>query len=143
MPPADNPSRHGIGRNGRPNALDVYVGHRLAFRRAIIEMDRAELARRVGLPLAVVESMESGARRIVVSELYRLAEILEVPIGWFYEGLPQGPAPAAEAFVRTADEARAATVDEEARLLGAFRELDPEQRKRMLRYSERLRRASR
>jgi len=143
MPPADNSSRYGVDRNGRPNALDVYVGHRLAFRRAIIEMDRAELARRAGLSLAVVESMESGARRIVVSELYRFAEILEVPIGWFYEGLPQGPAPAAEAFVRKADTARAATLDAETRLIEAFRDLDPEQRERLLRYTERLRRASR
>ncbi|HRD75661.1 MAG TPA: helix-turn-helix transcriptional regulator [Hyphomicrobiaceae bacterium] len=142
MPAADSPSRRGLDGRSQANALDIYVGHRLAFRRAIIEMDRAELANRIGLSIATIESMEAGAQRIGVSDLYRLAEILEVPVAWFYEGLPQGPSPAASTFVRDTETSLTGASEDELSLIQSYRKLLPEERSRLLRYSRRLRRRS-
>jgi len=35
-----------------------------------------------------MQKYESGANRVSASKLFTLSQILSVPIGWFFEGLP-------------------------------------------------------
>ena len=55
---------------------------------------QTELATRVGLTFQQVQKYESGANRISASRLWEIAEALDTPIGFFFDGLRPGPAPA-------------------------------------------------
>ena len=70
-----------------PNAIDIYVGKRLRMRRLMLEMSQELLADALGLTFQQVQKYEKGANRVGASRLQRLSEILQVPIGFFFEGL--------------------------------------------------------
>jgi transcriptional regulator with XRE-family HTH domain len=50
-------------------------------------MTRAELAGAMEIPLDQLVAYESG-ERVSAADLFALAKIVGVPIGYFYEGLP-------------------------------------------------------
>lgn len=76
--------------------LDQYIGERVRSRRQILGMSQTELARAIGVSFQQVQKYEKGANRVGSGLLYRLAELLEVPISYFYEGydtkMPSGKA---------------------------------------------------
>ena len=45
------------------------------------------MAEALGLTFQQVQKYERGANRISASKLYEIARALQVPIGWFFEGL--------------------------------------------------------
>lgn len=51
-------------------------------------MDVNALARELGLGAGEIEIMESGEVRIPSIQLARLARILDLPLSWFFAGLP-------------------------------------------------------
>ncbi len=59
-------------------------------------LSQEQLARRLGVTFQQIQKYERGASRIGASRLFRLARILEVPVGWFFEGA-EGPDPTAAA----------------------------------------------
>lgn len=70
-----------------PNPIDVYVGKRLRMRRLMLDMSQEALADALGLTFQQVQKYEKGANRVGASRLQRLSEILQVPVGFFFEGL--------------------------------------------------------
>lgn len=72
--------------------VDRHVGIRIRTRRKLMGITQQELGRRLGLTFQQVQKYERGANRIGASRLYQLAEILEVPVAWFFEGLPANAA---------------------------------------------------
>jgi len=76
----------------KPNAVDQHVGARLRLRRHLLGLSQAELAARLGLALQQVQKYESGTNRISASRLYQLCQVLEVPITWFFEEMPDAAA---------------------------------------------------
>ncbi len=76
--------RHGRG-TGVPDPVDVHVGNRIRTRRLLIGMNQEALARRLGLTFQQVQ--ESGANRVSASRLQRVADVLEVKVGYFFAGL--------------------------------------------------------
>jgi transcriptional regulator with XRE-family HTH domain len=70
-----------------PNAIDVYVGKRLRMRRLMLEMSQEALADALGLTFQQVQKYEKGANRVGASRLQKLSEVLQVPVGFFFEGL--------------------------------------------------------
>ena len=66
--------------------LDRYIGDRLRSRRQLLGMSQTQLAHAIGVSFQQVQKYEKGANRIGSGLLYRLAELLEVPIAYFYEG---------------------------------------------------------
>jgi transcriptional regulator with XRE-family HTH domain len=72
----------------KPNAVDQHVGDRLRLRRRLLGLSQQELAARLGLALQQVQKYENGANRISASRLYQLCQVLEVPVAWFFEEMP-------------------------------------------------------
>ncbi|MEX2692802.1 helix-turn-helix domain-containing protein [Rhizobium mongolense] len=68
-----------------PNAIDVYVGGRLRLRRKVLGLSQCSLADALGITFQQVQKYEKGMNRIGASRLQRIAEILKVPVGFFFE----------------------------------------------------------
>jgi transcriptional regulator with XRE-family HTH domain len=86
-------ARYGRG-TGVPNPVDVHVGARVRTRRLLIGMNQETLARALGLTFQQVQKYEGGANRVSASRLSQIAEILGVPISYFFNDLePEGSEP--------------------------------------------------
>ena len=70
-----------------PNPVDVHVGARVRTRRLLIGMNQETLARALGLTFQQVQKYEGGANRVSASRLSQIAEILGVPIAYFFNDL--------------------------------------------------------
>jgi transcriptional regulator with XRE-family HTH domain len=70
-----------------PNPIDVHVGSRVRMRRLLLGMNQEALANALGLTFQQVQKYEGGANRVSASRLKAMAEILGVPIGYFYGDL--------------------------------------------------------
>lgn len=68
------------------HAVDVRVGKRLRHRRWMIGMTQQQLADKVGLRFQQIQKYETGLNRIAASRLREIAQVLEVPVGFFFEG---------------------------------------------------------
>ena len=69
--------------------IDLHVGARLRFRRLERGMSQEALAVAVGLRFQQIQKYEKGQNRIGASRLYRLGIVLDVPLAYFFEGLPE------------------------------------------------------
>ena len=67
------------------DAIDCRVSARLAERRRRLGIDRGLLDLLLDVRDGTVESLETGRSRIAPSHLFRLANILDVPIDWFFD----------------------------------------------------------
>ena len=72
----------------RPNPIDVHVGSRVRFRRMLLGMSQEKLGERLGLTFQQVQKYEKGINRIGASRLFDLAQVLGVPVQFFYEEAP-------------------------------------------------------
>ena len=85
--------RYGRG-TGVPNPVDVQVGARIRTRRLLIGMNQETLARGLGLTFQQVQKYEGGANRVSASRLSQIADLLGVPIAYFFSDLDaDGDAP--------------------------------------------------
>ena len=73
-----------------PHPIDVHVGCRVRLRRTLLGMSQTRLAGALGLTFQQVQKNERGFNRIGSSRLYQLCHILDVPVGYFFEGLEEG-----------------------------------------------------
>jgi transcriptional regulator with XRE-family HTH domain len=71
------------------NLTDKHVGNRVRMRRMILKMSQEKLATGLGLTFQQVQKYEKGANRIGASRLQEISNILQVPVGFFFEGGPQ------------------------------------------------------
>jgi transcriptional regulator with XRE-family HTH domain len=71
-----------------PNATDTHVGRRVRIRRMMLGMNQTKLGNAVGLTFQQIHKYENGTCRIGGSRLQQFAHILQVPIPFFFEGLP-------------------------------------------------------
>ncbi|MEO1040257.1 MAG: helix-turn-helix transcriptional regulator [Pseudomonadota bacterium] len=69
------------------NEIDHHVGKRLRRRRRLLGLTQQQLAQAVGIRFQQVQKYECGANRVSASRLFELAEALDVPVQYFYEGL--------------------------------------------------------
>src|SRR5271170_2593234 len=60
----------------------------------LIGMSQEKLGDLLGLTFQQVQKYEKGVNRIGAGRLYQVAQILGVPINYFYEGVPQQSAEA-------------------------------------------------
>ena len=70
-----------------PNPIDVHVGLQVRLRRKELKISQEKLAEALGLTFQQVQKYERGSNRISASKLFEIARALQVPIGWFFEGL--------------------------------------------------------
>ena len=71
-----------------PDPVDVHVGNRLRQRRTLLGMSQEKLAAAFGVSFQQIQKYERGANRISASRLHLLTMILDVPVTYFFEGLP-------------------------------------------------------
>jgi len=69
--------------------VDVHVGKRVRHRRWLIGMTQQQLAEQVGIKFQQIQKYETGANRVSASRLWDIAEALEVPVSFFFEGLEE------------------------------------------------------
>lgn len=80
-----------------PKPVDVHVGQRIRQRRWMLGVTQQQLADRVGVKFQQVQKYETGANRVSCSRLWDIAEVLEVPVTFFFEGLDSPVAEAGDA----------------------------------------------
>src|ERR1700682_1014290 len=80
------PPRYGRG-TGIPNPVDLHAGKRIRMRRLLLGMNQETLANALGLTFQQVQKYEGGANRVSASRLSAMAEILSVPISYFFGDL--------------------------------------------------------
>jgi len=73
----------------QPNPIDAQVGNRVRLRRMLVGMSQEKLGETLGLTFQQVQKYEKGVNRIGAGRLYRIAQILEVPINYFYEDVAE------------------------------------------------------
>ena len=71
----------------KANPVDAHVGYRVRLRRMLIGMSQERLGELLGLTFQQVQKYERGINRIGAGRLFEVAEILGVPINFFYEGI--------------------------------------------------------
>ena len=67
--------------------VDVHVGKRIRHRRWLVGMTQQQLAEQVGIKFQQIQKYETGANRVSASRLWDIAETLDVPVSFFFEGL--------------------------------------------------------
>lgn len=76
--------------------VDVHVGKRVRHRRWLVGMTQQQLAERVGIKFQQIQKYETGANRISASRLWDIADALDVPVSFFFEGIESDAAEMAE-----------------------------------------------
>ena len=71
-----------------PNPVDIHVGSRVRLRRMMIGMSQERLGEKLGLTFQQVQKYEKGANRIGASRLFAISKILEVPVEFFFQDMP-------------------------------------------------------
>jgi transcriptional regulator with XRE-family HTH domain len=89
MKPITNPPAGGLSKRP-PDQIDVHVGNRVRVRRMMIGLSQERLGEKLGLTFQQVQKYEKGANRISASRLFRIAEVLNVPVAFFFDGVPGG-----------------------------------------------------
>ena len=69
------------------NDIDLHLGKRLRRRRRLLGLTQQQLASVCGVRFQQIQKYECGANRISAARLWQLSEALEVPVGYFYDGL--------------------------------------------------------
>ena len=84
-----------------PEPVDRHVGSRVRMRRLMLGMSQTSLADKLGLTFQQVQKYEKGMNRMGSSRLQQIANILQVPVTFFFEDAPGqtkldggGPSPA-------------------------------------------------
>lgn len=67
--------------------IDVLIGARVKSRRIALKISQTKLADAVGVRFQQIQKYESGANRVSASRLLMIAETLNVPIAYFFQGL--------------------------------------------------------
>ena len=70
-----------------PNPIDVHVGSRVRLRRTLLGMSQEKLANALGLTFQQVQKYERGMNRIGSSNLYKISQVLDVPIEFFFDDM--------------------------------------------------------
>jgi transcriptional regulator with XRE-family HTH domain len=74
--------------SSRAKSIEQTIGERIRARRTQMGLVQEQLAAALGISYQQIQKYESGASRITASRLLTLAERLEVPVTYFFAGLP-------------------------------------------------------
>jgi transcriptional regulator with XRE-family HTH domain len=85
--------------------VDAYVGGQVRVRRMMLGISQEQLGEALGLTFQQIQKYEKGQNRIGAGRLYRISQILSVPVEFFYQGLPsaEDTAEARDAAERNAE----------------------------------------
>ena len=80
-----------------PHPIDTHVGKRIRHGRWMRGTTQQDLGDAVGCKFQQIQKYETGANRVSASRLWDIANVLGVPITFFFEGTDQ-PNPVLSAF---------------------------------------------
>ena len=72
----------------KPNPTDIHVGSRVRLRRNMLGMSQEKLGENLGITFQQIQKYEKGTNRVGASRLQAIANILGVPVAFFFEDLP-------------------------------------------------------
>jgi transcriptional regulator with XRE-family HTH domain len=78
----------GAEKESRPSPIDVHVGSRIRLRRTLLGMSQERLGESLGLTFQQVQKYERGVNRVGASRLFDLSRVLDVPISFFFDDMP-------------------------------------------------------
>lgn len=89
------PTARKRGRRGSPESwsVDAHVGQRVRMRRTLLGMSQEKLGEAIGLTFQQVQKYERGSNRISAGTLYRLGQVLDVPVSFFFDSYSDADSP--------------------------------------------------
>ncbi len=75
-----------MAREKQPNQVDVDVGRRIRIQRKNKGLSQSGLADALGITFQQVQKYEKGTNRVGASRISHIAQILEVPVAFFFDG---------------------------------------------------------
>jgi transcriptional regulator with XRE-family HTH domain len=115
--------------------IDLHIGKRLRRRRRLLGLTQQQVAEGVGIRFQQIQKYECGANRISAARLWQLAQVLEVPVSYFYDGLQETPLRRERDGVGEPREVRTGDVQvrkETQDLIQAYNQLGERPRRRLL-----------
>ncbi len=79
----------GPDKDPRPSPIDTHVGSRIRLRRTLLGMSQERLGEALGLTFQQVQKYERGVNRVGASRLFDLSRVLDVPIAFFFDDMPE------------------------------------------------------
>ena len=71
------------------NPVDVHVGMRLRLRRQVLKMSQERLGNKLGVTFQQIQKYERGSNRVGASRLWKISQVLNVDVGFFFDGLEE------------------------------------------------------
>jgi transcriptional regulator with XRE-family HTH domain len=85
---SDTPSDR-AEKESRASPIDVHVGTRIRLRRTLMGLSQERLGEALGLTFQQVQKYERGVNRVGASRLFDLSHVLDVPISFFFDDMPE------------------------------------------------------
>jgi transcriptional regulator with XRE-family HTH domain len=67
--------------------VDFHIGKRVRRRRRLLGLTQQQLALACGVRFQQIQKYECGANRVSAGRIWRLAQALDVPVSYFFDGL--------------------------------------------------------
>jgi transcriptional regulator with XRE-family HTH domain len=75
--------------SSRTQDIDRYVGARIRERRIMLGLTQQQLADLIGVTYQQAHKYERGINRVSAGRLFEVAQVLSVPVNYFFDGLDQ------------------------------------------------------
>jgi transcriptional regulator with XRE-family HTH domain len=75
--------------SARTQDIDRYVGARMRERRIMLGLTQQQLADLIGVTYQQAHKYERGINRVSAGRLFEVAQVLSVPVNYFFDGLDQ------------------------------------------------------
>jgi transcriptional regulator with XRE-family HTH domain len=85
-PSTASPSRR---TSSRTQDIDRYVGARIRERRIMLGLTQQQLADLIGVTYQQAHKYERGINRVSAGRLFGVAQVLSVPVNYFFDGLDE------------------------------------------------------
>ncbi|MES2214475.1 MAG: helix-turn-helix transcriptional regulator [Pseudomonadota bacterium] len=125
-----------VGGKGKADTIDHHVGMRLKSRRILLGLSQQALGEAVQVSVQQIQKYEKATNRISCGKIYRLSQLLQVPIDYFFDNnksVDEGGA----AFAEEQDSFESERVDLSERelisLIRSYKEIkDPKKRQQII-----------
>lgn len=110
--------------------VDVHVGKRIRHRRWMVGMTQQQLGETVGIKFQQIQKYETGMNRVSASRLWDIAQAMEVPISFFFEGVEEESA-VVDDMVQTKQKGDLLADKEALELVRSYYSIPEQQRRRL------------
>ena len=117
--------------NDAIDGIDVHIGRRMRRRRHLMGLTLQELGDACGVGFQQIHKYECAGVRLTAARLWQVADRLQVPVSYFYQGLPGADAASLERRARNLHLDSTETRD----LVLAYERLDVPSRRCLLEFA--------